>query len=82
MRNKYHIKINRDKAHQLETVARGFERPLHRLATTKHGSVLTDEYLVDLSKYELLYTRLTCHADSIIEMDEFYQHKQQDQQIA
>jgi hypothetical protein len=68
MRTTYHIVINREEEAQLERILKHFGTEPSFKASMNTSDSQTFEYLVDLSKYELLYLRLSC-SGKIIEVD-------------
>lgn len=67
MRERYHIKIAGEHVPE-------FERIITQLGVisefacglVENGQILENDYIVELSKYELLYVRLACQAGKII----------------
>ena len=71
MRKPYHLKLQRTEQQKFRSACEtlGIEIGSYISTNTLHSSY--DDYFVSLSKYELLYIRLTCQIISIVNTDDF-----------
>lgn len=71
MREEYHIKVDRTEKEHIERAFKylGVEPNTVISLNTISGSAL--EYMVELSKYELLYVRLVCKTGAVVNITEW-----------
>jgi len=74
MREEYHIKIDREEQENIQRVLQylGIEPNFVSSMYTSKGTTL--DYIVELSKYELLYLRLVCKTGAIVNISEWTKH--------
>ncbi len=71
MREEYHIKIEVSEKEQLDRTLKYLGIEPNFVAALNTGKGMTLDYMVSLSKYELLYLRLSCVTGKIVNVAEW-----------